>query len=405
MCCLAVAEVAFSDIPRYVFFNQAPGVAWHQDRPESFTRAGFDEIAETLRAPENPELRIGVSFFFSILEGDPNALAESVRALLRASEESGVPVLVILDGQQWWESRADLWNWWDSSKPGYDPKHANNVEWTGWDASCALKIAWRNWGSQLRVAPPPNIASPAFLDANRERLDRVAPIVAAWYRGLTDEKKYLFGGVKVGNEVGIGYNAFYYPDGNHYLEQWPGDASHDPRSGLDLSKGLSGGLPQLGYAAVKTAGLKNEGVVARDDLGRVTQRYLAMMAERVHAAGIPAPLIFAHQGGTYPPWGTHLPFEAALTECSTPGWSFYGLDPAACAGIDAALDTTRGRWCAAEWWWGAPDKAGWLDHFKRTLKFRDCRFVDVYNWNCGFSFKNETAGQEAVRELVAHWKD
>ena len=401
-----MAPVTHADSPRYIFVNQAPGIEWNQARPETFTSVGFETISRRIAAPDNPQLRIGVSFMFSILETDAAVLCESLRALLKASGESGVPVLVILDGQQWWDARPDLWNWWNPQLPGYNPDNVFNVEWTSWDPASAVKIAWRNWGSQIRVRPAPNMASPKFLAANLERIALLAPIIRDWYERLPAEKKYLFGGVKVGNEAGTGYNAFYYPDGNHYLEQWPDDASHDPQTGLRLDEGLAGGVAQIGYAAVKTAGIKSAGAITRDDLAKVTQRYLAALAKAVHDCGIPTDLIFTHQGGTYPPWGVHIPFSTAFTECSTPGWSFYGLDPNTCEGLAKDMDDAhRTRWAAAEWWWGGTTKAEWRDHFERTLRFRDCRFIAVYNWDCGFSLKKDQAGQEALRELVAQWRE
>ena len=109
----------------------------------------FDEVANTLRASENPRLRVGVSFVFNTLETPTNILAQSLRRLLAASEESGVPVLVTLDGQNWWQHRPDLWNWWDPSLPGYNPSNVFNVEWTGWSPTQAVKVCWRNWGTQM----------------------------------------------------------------------------------------------------------------------------------------------------------------------------------------------------------------------------------------------------------------
>ncbi len=62
------------------------------------------------------------------------------------------------------------------------------------------------------------------------------PIIVAWYRALPPERKYLFGGLKVGWEASINVNAYYYPDGNRILEQWPDDESRDPQ-GHDPAKG------------------------------------------------------------------------------------------------------------------------------------------------------------------------
>ncbi|MCX5758422.1 MAG: hypothetical protein NTU83_07955 [Candidatus Hydrogenedentes bacterium] len=91
---------ATAETPRYIFMNQAPGIVWDQHRPETFTRAGFDDVVQTLHAPENQQLRVGISFFFSLLIRDLPALQESVRRLLALAEETGVPVLITFDGQR-----------------------------------------------------------------------------------------------------------------------------------------------------------------------------------------------------------------------------------------------------------------------------------------------------------------
>lgn len=73
--------------------------------------------------------------------------------------------MIELDGINYWQARPDLWNWWDKSKPGYNPENKKNVEWTDWTPDSAVKIGWRNWGSQHRVLPMPNLMSPAYLKA------------------------------------------------------------------------------------------------------------------------------------------------------------------------------------------------------------------------------------------------
>ncbi len=398
---VSMADAPSGQMPRYVFVNRAPGVAWSAGHPQSFTAERFEEIPNTLACPENPLLRIGVTFVFDFFRYDPKALRESLERFLALSEETGIPVLVQLDGQNWWGYRSDLWNWWDPRAPGYNPANVLNVEWTGWEAECAVKICWRNWGRQVRVLPAPNLASPAVLKAHREALDKLVPVITAWWQQLPTDRKYLLGGVKVGHEAGIGYNAYHYPDGNRYLEQ-PVEA--DPQYGLDLDRGLGGGLAQLGYAAVKTAGIADHGAITREQIGEVTRRYLAFLSRACVENGLPPSLVYTHQGGTYAPWGKHLPFTAACNPHATPGWSFYGLDPRAAKGMeDAFARQGNERWAAVEWWWGAPGEAGWYRHFRDTLTHGDCRFISIFNWNCGFSFKREAAGQRALRRLVETW--
>ncbi|HSA09308.1 MAG TPA: hypothetical protein P5205_02960 [Candidatus Paceibacterota bacterium] len=400
-----LAPLLAEEPPRYLFFNIAPGAPWNQNRPGTFTRAVFDEVVHTLQAPDNPRLRIGVAFIFSTLETPTDTLVQSLRRLLAASEDSGVPVLVALDGQNWWQHRPDLWNWWDPTGAGYNPSNVYNVEWTGWSPTQAVKVGWRNWGSQLRVVPAPNIASPAVIAAHLEGVRALVPVIVEWQRRLPASRRHLFGGVKLGSEAGIGYNAYYYPDGNRYLEQWPHDWSHDPTNLLSPAKGLSCGVCQLGYAAVKTAGLKDRGEITREDIGRVTQLYLEQLCRLARKLGLPRDAIFTHQGGTYDPWEKHLPFWPAFNRWSSPGWSFYHGGPREAVPLEAELKAAgRRRWAAAEWWWGGANSAEWEDHFRSTLAFRDCRFICVYNWNQGM-FQKAVAGQEAVRNLVRTWRD
>jgi len=393
------------DAPRYLFFNIAPATAWNQHYPETFSRAMFDEVARTLRAPENPQLRVGVSFVFNTLESPTNVLDQSLRRLLAGSEESGVPVLITLDGQNWWQNRPDLWNWWDPNLPGYNPSNVFNVEWTGWSPTQAVKVCWRNWGRQHRVAPAPNLASPTVVAAHLQGLRALLPIIAEWQRHLPPERKWLFGGVKLGWEAGIGYNAYYYPDGNHYYEQWPHDSSHDPTISLVPAKGLSGGVCQLGSAAVKSAGIKDHGDLTREDIAKVTHDYLERLCQVAHDFGLPREAVFTHQGGTYAPWEKHLPFWPAFNRWSSPGWSFYNGGPREAGPLDAEMKSAgQQRWAAAEWWWGGATASEWEDHFRRTLSFQDCRFICVYNWNLGM-FEDAAPGQEAIRKLVAKWRE
>ncbi len=390
-------------VPRYIFFNIAPDSVWNQNSPATFNRKVFDDVTATLHAPVNPRLRIGLSFVFNILQTSTNILSQSLRRFLAASDETGVAVLIALDGQNWWHARPDLWNWWDPNSPGYDPSNVFNVEWSGWNPTQAVKVCWRNWGSQHRVVPAPNIASPKVLQAHLDGLRALVPIIVEWQHRLSPSRKWLFGGVKLGWEAGIGYNAYYYPNGNGYYERWPLDPSHDPTNSVNPQAGLSCGLSQLGYAAVKTAGLKDHGEITRDDIARVTQQYLEALCRQAHELGVPSEAVFTHQGGNANPWDKHLAFWPAFNAWSNPGWSFYNLDPKAAGTLDAEMGHAgRQLWAACEWWWGGSNAAEWEDHFRRTLSFRDCRFICVYNWNLRM-FERQAAGQEAVRRLVGEW--
>ena len=65
--------------------------------------------------------------------------------------------------------------------------------------------------------------------------------------------------VKLGEEVDIGANFYYYPNGNEIVKQYPKDTSHDPKSGPDWSKGIAGGLQPQGYNVLRTLGIRSAG--------------------------------------------------------------------------------------------------------------------------------------------------
>ncbi len=393
--------VAKGELPQYIFFNKAPThpdpMRWTQSDPNTFTPASCEEIVNLVEARGNARLRVGVSFIFSILENRPDHLAQCLTRLLNAAREADVPVLITLDGQNWWESRSDLWNWWDPGLAGFSPANRNNVEWTDWGPQNAVKIGWRNWGRQVRVRPAPNIASPPFLAEHWKAYDVLVPIIARWYRDLPRDRKYLFGGLKVGWEASINVNAYYYPDGNRLFEQSPTDASKDPTD-LERAMGWKADRPTLGYAAISTEKIRASGRPTIEDFERVVHRYLERLSQAAVKRGIPRHLVFTHQGCTYEPWDKHLSFKPAMNDYSIPGWSFYSYDPEQSGSLSADLDAAgRRQWAASEWWRGAEKAEQWHRRFEASLRFKKCRFVCVYNWE---PFKKYPEGLRAVRDLV-----
>ncbi len=389
-------------LPQYIFFNRAPHQAgeasWDHLIPARFTPQSCRDVVDGIGTPGNDRLRIGVSFVFSILEGDLPTIAQSLSNLLAAAQASDVPVLITLDGQNWWQRRPDLWNWWDPGLPGFNPENRLNVEWTGWGPEHAVKIGWRNWGTQHRVRPAPNLASPRFLAEHWKAYDILIPIILRWQEQLPAKQKYLFGGVKLGWEASINVNAYYHDDGNRLFEESPVDTSkdptrHDPRQGWTF-----GHKQPLGYAAVATSGIRKSGTLTREDIEQVVHEYLAKLCREAVRRGLPRDMLFTHQGGTFAPWDKHMDFRPAINDDSIPGWSFYEHDPQDSGSLAADLERAgRRQWAASEWWRGAADRAGWKRNFERALRFNRCRFVCVYNWE---SFAKFPEAHAAVRELA-----
>ena len=356
----------------------------------------FQRVAQDFKPPANASVRLGIGAIFSYLRHAPEQIRANLEEFLRLSAQHEVPIIVQLDGEQWWEARPDLWNWWDASKPGFNLSNRFNVEWSGWQPEDAVRIAWRNWGQTFRVQPPPNLMSPAYREACHTEMKRLLPVILDWWHGLPAEKRWLLIGVKLGWESSVGVNAWYYPDGNTLTDQ---PVSLDPTNGLKVSQVPARGVAQIGYAAVKTAGLRSEGEITEADLAEVVRRHLEDLSGVAANLGVPREKLFTHVGG----WKENeLLYAAALNPFSSPGWSFYrhADDPRQDGGVQAALSRSDAPyWAAAEWWFGGQNEVEpWQRALENTLADPRCRYLCIYNWD---RVRVNQPALEALRKVLA----
>lgn len=384
----------------YILLCAAPGTRWNQGRPETITDALFTEPLHAVGTKGSPQTaRLGLTFPISYLHGPPDAIAESVRRLLALSEKHDAPVLLALDGQNWWGFRPDLWNWWDKSAPGYNTNNRENVEWTDWEPDTAVKICWRNWGRQIRVLPAPNIAAPRVREACRPILGKLARDIKTWADKLPPEKAHLFPGIKVGWEASIGINAYHYKEGNRFLEDFPNDPIHDPQTGLKMGEDFAGGVAPLGYAALTAKNWKHSGAVNLSDHERVVSDYLDFLARTAREAGLSRDQIFTHAGGQYAPWNLHYSHRTAVNKYSLPGWSLYNTTPEQAGDLAQTVRKNKTPWCAAEWLPAAKTPMEWANAYRACLNFGNCRFVAVYNWE---GIRNKPDALAGLRDVLTH---
>ena len=113
---------------------------------------------------------------------------------------------------------------------------------------------------------------------------------------------------------------------------------------------------------------------------------------------MPKHLIFTHQGGTYAPWDKHLSFKPAINDYSIPGWSFYSHDPQECGSLSADLEAAgRRQWAAVEWLRKSQNTEEWKERLRRTLGFKQCRLLNIYNWELLRDFPGAV---DAVRSFL-----
>jgi hypothetical protein len=381
MCCGISLQAAEPE--QYIVFNRAPGQGMYQGQPESLGRKAFDEVLAQFPNAPGKRVQTAVSHIFSVFRTPPETTVQALRVFLDAAEQTSTPIVVQIDTEHWWEARPDLWNWWDATKLGYDPANRENVEWTGWSPEQAIRIAWRDWGKQVRVLPQPNLASPRYVEACKAELQRLVPIVLEWHGKLPVKKKHLLIGIKLGHETSIGGSAYHYERGNDLLAN---PAADDPVLPFDAEKVLSRGRAQIGYAAVKTSGIRSSGSLVESDLRDVCQRYLATLCREAAQLGVPRDKLFAHGVG----WKDgELLYDAPMNPDACPAWSFYkhAADPSNDTGVQRNLARSDApHWAACEYWLASGDAKAWHDALTNTLSDLRCRYVCIFNWESMAAF-------------------
>lgn len=355
---------------QYVVVNIIPGEAYPPI---------FEEIAQLKKRRTSAHVALGIGAIFSYLNSSREQIRNDLNEFLSLSEMHDIPVIVQLDGEQWWGARPDLWNWWEPGRPGYDTSNRNNVEWFGWGPEYAMKIAWRNWGRQIRVLPPPNMMSPLYRTACHDEMRLLIPLVLQWWNQLPEGKKHLLIGIKLGWESAIGVNSFYLPDGNALL---PSPEEKDSLVELRGELVPDRGVAAIGYAAVSTARLAGGGALREEDLAEIVTRHLEDLCGLAAELGVPRGRLFTHVGG----WKEEeLLYNAALNKYSCPGWSFYrhASDPSKDKGVMRVLQKNDAPyWAAAEWLlMGEHDAEAWRAALTHTLAIPQCRYVCIYNWS------------------------
>ena len=336
----------------------------------------FSTISTRLKNNENANIKVAVSAMINYLSAAPTVVMERLTNLLSLADKYNLPVMVELDGIDWQQGYPELWNWWDPTKQGYNPTNKNNVEWTSWDSESAVKLGWRNWGSQIRVMPMPNLASPAYREACFTQLKVLIPFVLNWWKNTGYNDRFV--GIQMENEVSIGSNNYFLPNGNSYIDK-PATDDHILTLNHDIWPGF--GAKAIGYAAVKTMGLASCGALNEADVAKVTDKYVYDLCKLGSEIGVPRNKLFTHAGG----WKEgELIYYSALNEYSCPGWSFYdfALDPSKDkTAMDAVTKSDAPFWCNAEsFYFGGSTEETWLEYLNNNFSIPRLKYMVIRNY-------------------------
>jgi hypothetical protein len=149
---------------------------------------------------------------------------------------------------------------------------------------------------------------------------------------------------------------------------------------LDVENALTRGRAQIGYAAVKTSGIRASGSITESDLREVCQRYLETLCREAAQLGVPRAQLFAHGVG----WKDgELLYDVPVNPHACPGWSFYkhAADPRKDAGAQRNVARSDApHWAACEYFLASAEADAWRAALANTLADPRCRYVCVFNW-------------------------
>lgn len=330
-------------------------------------------IAATFGTPTGKDVCAGASVLMFMFERAEAEFDDIIRQHIANAEQYDCPVLFNFDPITFWDTATDIWNWFDPSKPDYNPENRENVEWYDWGSEHAVKIGWLNWGMQCRLAPMANLYGPKYQAAVKKRFKRYLTIIDDWYKSLPEEKKYLLVGVKLVGELAVGVNNWYYPNGNDLYDK---DIKDDPQGGINMYLKPSRGVQTIGYAALTYSGIKTSGTITGEDIAKLEAKFTDWLCGLTDGFSFPREKIFTHAGGC------DNDLDAALNPKSCPSWSFYLADAADASNFSYAMGLLQKSdapyWAVSEWAIGensAP--ANWTSGINSALMIDGCRYVNV----------------------------
>ena len=348
------------------------------------------------------DLKVGVAVIYTpgnTSSSTPETLVQQTLALmtndLAIAQRLNVPFLVQVDTENWLPTA--LLNWYDPAKAGFDTNKTADVEWTGWDRTNAVKLCWRNWGTQLRVGPQPNLLSTNFQAWEKSIYTNFIPPVLQWYNSLNATQKCLFVGWKCGWETSLNGQYYYYSNGNSYYSL---PAAGDPA--------WNSPKQTLGYNAARTAGFKTNGVLdfsggsANDyDINmKIIGRHLTYLSSLAFSNGIPRGKIFNH---SIAEGVDRYNTDKLVNPYSNPGVTGTGVMKNN-ASLMEAVHTVEALYggtgyCYGEFPFSSTNYSDWFNYLTNSLAADpDCVFQSLYNYN---SMKGVTNAERAMLDVMA----
>ncbi|HSI05675.1 MAG TPA: hypothetical protein VLC93_14415 [Myxococcota bacterium] len=329
-CAEPVAPQTGGDEPRYLdfvlplagLFESTGDGAGDSEQIHALIDAEVSALIAKIGAHEDGmKGRLGFHYTIPIWAVDgrfPGKAVNVIEQSFAVARARDIAVHVSLETHYFWNTRPDLFNYFDPESPGYDPGNTANVEWSDWGGTPS-RARYVNHGVPVELAP-----HMCYLAATiQSEVSRLAGIVGAALRtelaALADTgQSDLFSGLTVTSEPS--------------LDNYTNIDAIDPPLG-QLMQSNSSPKVRFGYCSFTAAGYSaaNPPADLATAAAQVNQQWVQSWANAIADSGIAVDRLYTHTAAAAgAPTDHHFdllnaPIDTAFVEQSRPGWTTYPM--------------------------------------------------------------------------------
>lgn len=261
---------------------------------------------------------------------DESSVRQAIRRAFDTARRTNVAAHFLVDDHIGWDERPDLWNWYDPTRPGYNPENKKNVEWYDW-AGTANKRRYMTPVGTPSQSPHMCYNSPT-LEKEIHRI--VSEVVGSALREeinklKLENKQYLFAGITIGAEPGFDdYSTI--PDLYRILPTLPQPVQSQERMTLVQASRLmeedKAPYARLGYCSLTNADYSpnNPPANVNQALARINQQLIEYWDKQFVDNGIPCSRIYTHIAASAAQDNSNnAPISIAFNPYARPGWTTY----------------------------------------------------------------------------------
>ena len=322
-----------NDIQYLVFWPPLPG-APSEGLDENSIRALAAKLGTT---GDGKTRQLGFGTGLPIWLNDRSKIAPWIRLMFEIAKRTNVAVHFNVDDHILWDERPDLWNWYDPSKPGYNPENRKNVEWYDWEGTANKRRYFSPAGAPSH-SPHMCYNSATVQQEIRHIVSQIiGPALRVEINKLrNDNREYLFGGITVGAEAGTDdYSKFpslpvrLLVQARGLVDPMQKQAANMLMQAARMMDEDKAPYGRLGYCALTNAGYRKNNPPAdiNQALANVNHKFIEFWDKQFVDAEIPCSRLYTHVAASAPQdANNNAPINIVFNPYARPGWTTYPIN-------------------------------------------------------------------------------